>query len=82
MAQIKRSNSVASLKAYLQGDIFFDAAHPIGGGGCGDLFQGTHKDDGVVALKRLRHRGAHDSDAMSLVCNPDGGSCTRTNRDY
>ncbi len=40
---------------YLEGDIRFDSDRPVKtSGGFGDLFSGTHQDDGKVALKRLR----------------------------
>ncbi len=43
-----------ALKLYLNGDIAFDPARRIGGGGFGDLFKGAHHSDGILALKRLR----------------------------
>ena len=51
-----------SLNIFLPEDVTFDPTKPTVKGGYGDLFKGHHSHKGILALKRLRHRIAEDSD--------------------
>jgi hypothetical protein len=51
-----------SFESFLPDDIAFDQTRPVAIGGTGDLFKGQHPHKGALALKRLRHRIAEDSD--------------------
>ena len=56
-----------SFESFLSGDITFDQTSPVAMGGYGDLFKGTHPHKGTVALKRLRHQIAEDSDPRAVM---------------
>ncbi len=53
-------------KIYQKGDIDFDRRYPFGGGGYGDVFAGLHKEDGKVALKRLRTQYNEESRQVNV----------------
>ena len=55
-----------SFEVFLPDDITLDRTSPVAVGGSGDLFQGYHPQKGILALKRLRHRIAEDSDPRAV----------------
>ena len=60
------TSELVALESFLSGDITFDQTSPVTVGGYGDLFKGDHPHKGTVALKRLRHRIAEDSDPRAV----------------
>jgi hypothetical protein len=77
---VSMTSETSSFEVFLPDDITFDQTRPIAVGGSGDLFKGQHLHRGTLALKRLRHRIAEDSDprAIKRVSRSPLGSVPRS----
>ncbi len=60
------TSDTISLEVFLPGDITFDPTSPIGMGGFGNLFKGSHPTRGTLALKCLRSRINEHSDPRTV----------------